>query len=93
MRRAQEYGKIRALRERAAFVTKQKNEFVVRVLTSYKIPHETNDQGAVVRINMDDKWLSVTAIEIVPSSPTAQTRAGRSPRMNCISSPPTAFWT
>jgi hypothetical protein len=63
---AQEYGKIRALRERATFVTKQKNEFVVRVLTSYRIPHETNDQGAVVRINMDDKWLAVTAIEIVP---------------------------
>ncbi|MDD4240684.1 MAG: hypothetical protein PHG54_04575 [Smithellaceae bacterium] len=63
---AQEYGKIRALRERAAYVTKQKNDFVVRVLRSYKIPHETNDQGAVVRINMDAKWLAVTAIEIVP---------------------------
>ncbi len=63
---AQEYGKIRALQERAAYVTKQKNDFIVRVLTSYKIPHELNDQGAVVRINMDNKWMTITAIEIVP---------------------------
>jgi len=63
---AQEYGKVRALQERAAYVTKQKNDFVVRVLSSYKIPHEVNDQGAVVRINMDHRWLAVTAIEIVP---------------------------
>lgn len=63
---AQEYGKIRALHERAAYVTKQKNDFVVRVLTSYKIPHEVNEQGVVVRINMDNKWMDITAIEIVP---------------------------
>ncbi|KAF0160204.1 MAG: hypothetical protein FD159_11 [Syntrophaceae bacterium] len=63
---AQEYGKIRALRERAAYVTKQKNDFIVRVLTSYKIRHEINEQGAVVRINMDNKWMDITAIEIVP---------------------------
>lgn len=50
---AQEYGKIRALQQRAAYVTKQKNDFVGRVLNSYKILHETNEQGAVVRINMD----------------------------------------
>ena len=64
--RAQEFGKIRALQERAAYVTKQKNDFIVRVLTSYKIPHELNDQGVVVRINMDNKWVDVQAIEIVP---------------------------
>jgi hypothetical protein len=63
---AQEFGKIRALKERAAYVTKQKNDFIVRVLTSYKILHEINEQGVVVRINMDEKWLDVTAIEIVP---------------------------
>lgn len=63
---AQEYGKIRALQQRAAYVTKQKNDFVVRVLSSYKIPHEVNDQGVVVRINMDNKWMDITAIEIVP---------------------------
>jgi hypothetical protein len=63
---AEEYGKIRALQQRAAYVTKQKNDFVVRVLTSYKILHEINDQGVVIRINMDEKWLDVTAIEIVP---------------------------
>jgi hypothetical protein len=63
---AQEYGKIRALRERAAHVAKLKNDFVIRVLTSYKILHETNDQGAVIRLHMGDKWMEVTAIEIVP---------------------------
>lgn len=63
---AQEYGKIRALQERAAHVTKQKNDFVIRVLTSYKIPHEISDQGAVIRIHMGDRWMDVTAIEIVP---------------------------
>jgi hypothetical protein len=63
---AQEYGKIRALQQRAAHVTKQKNDFVSRVLTSYTIPHERNAQGAVVRINMDGRWLDVTTIEIVP---------------------------
>jgi hypothetical protein len=63
---AQEYGKIRALQQRAAFVTKQKNDFIGRVLTSYKIPHELNTQGIVVRINIDGKWLDITSIEIVP---------------------------
>jgi hypothetical protein len=63
---AQEFGKIRALQQRAAYVTKQKNDFVARVLTSYKILHEVNDQGVVIRINMDEKWLDITAIEIVP---------------------------
>jgi len=63
---AQEYGKIRALQQRAAYVTKQKNDFVVRVLTSYNIPHKVNEQGVVVRINMDNKWMDITAIEIVP---------------------------
>lgn len=62
----QEYGKIRALSQRAAYVTGQKNDFIVRVLTSYKILHEINEQGTVIRILMDDKWLDITAIEIVP---------------------------
>lgn len=66
MAQAQEYGKIRALQQRAAYVTKQKNDFIVRVLTSYKIPHEVNEQGVVVRINMDNKWMSITSIEIIP---------------------------
>ncbi len=63
---AQEYGKIRALKQRAAFVTNQKNDFVARVLTSYKIPYERNAQGAIVRINLEKSWLDITAIEIVP---------------------------
>jgi len=63
---AQEYGKIRALQQRAAYVTKQKNDFVARVLTSYSIPHERNAQVVVVRINEAGQWLDVTTIEIVP---------------------------
>jgi len=63
---AQEYGRIRALQQRADFVIKQKNDFVSRVLTSYSVPHERNGEGVVVRINMDSQWLDVTAIEIVP---------------------------
>lgn len=63
---AQEYGKIRALNQRAAYVIKQRNDFVAQVLTSYAIPHERNEQGVVVRIKMDGQWLEVTAIEIVP---------------------------
>jgi len=62
----QEYGKIRALQQRAAYVTKQKNDFVARVLTTYKIPHEKNDQGAIVRINMEGQWLNINTIEIIP---------------------------
>ena len=49
-----------------AYVTRQKNDFVARVLRSYKIPHEVNDQGVVVRINMGGQWMDVTSIEIVP---------------------------
>jgi hypothetical protein len=63
---AQEYGKIRALQERAASVTKQKNDFVVRVLKTYNIPHEVNGQGVVVRINMDNQWMDIRSIEIIP---------------------------
>jgi len=90
---AQEYGKIRALQERAAYVTKQKNDFVVRVLSSYKIPHEVNEQGVVVRINMDNKWMTITAIEIVPMLKESPTKAGRLPHTNYFSLRRTGFWT
>jgi hypothetical protein len=63
---AQEFGKIRALQQRAAHVIKQKNDFIAKVLTSYAVPYERNAQGVVVRINMDGQWQEVTTIEIVP---------------------------
>lgn len=63
---SQEYGKLKALNQRAVFVTNQKNDFVTSVLTSYKIPHERNAQGIVVRINIEKTWHDVKAIEIVP---------------------------
>lgn len=63
---AQEYGKIRALNQRAAHVIKQRNDFVTQVLTSYAIPHQRNEQGAVVRIKTDGRWLDVTTVEVLP---------------------------
>jgi len=63
---AQEYGKIKVLQQRAAHITKQKNDFVVRVLKSYAIQYKLNAQGAVVRINTNGQWQDIKAIEIVP---------------------------
>jgi hypothetical protein len=63
---AQEFGKIRALDHRAVYIIQQRNDFITRVLSSYAIPHECNQKGAVVRIMMDGQWQNVTAIEIVP---------------------------
>ena len=63
---AQEYGKVRALKQRAAYVTNLKNDFVARVLTSYKIPYERNTQGAIIRINIDKNWLAINSVDIVP---------------------------
>jgi hypothetical protein len=63
---AQEYGKIRALNQRAVYVIQQRNDFVAQVLTSYAIPYERNEQGVVVRIKTDGRWLDITTIEIVP---------------------------
>jgi len=62
----QEFGKIRALQQRADTVVRQKNSFVARVLTSYQVPHQTNEQGVVVRIQVEGEWHDVTAIEIIP---------------------------
>lgn len=63
---AQEYGKIRALQERAAHITWQKNQFIINVLNAYKVPCEVNEQGAIVRLQTDNKWLTVKTIEILP---------------------------
>lgn len=63
---AQNYGQIRALKRRADTVTHQKNSFVARVLSSYKIPYQTTDQGIVARLHIEDRWHDVDQIEIVP---------------------------
>ena len=63
---AQDEGKLRAMQQRAAVITKQKNDFVVRVLNSYNIPYERNAEGTVVRISMNGQWLDVKALDIVP---------------------------
>ena len=63
---AQNYGQIRALKGRADTVTHQKNSFVARVLSSYKIPYQTTEQGIVARLHIENRWYDVNQIEIVP---------------------------
>ena len=63
---AENYGQIRALKRRADTVTHQKNSFVARVLSSYKIPYQTTEQGIVVRLHIENRWYDVNEIEIVP---------------------------
>ncbi|MFO8048993.1 MAG: hypothetical protein R6U29_08170 [Desulfosudaceae bacterium] len=62
----EDFGRVRAMRQRAEDVTRQKNEFVALVLDSYKIPHQINQQGVVVRLKTKDQWHEVNSIEIVP---------------------------
>src|SRR3990172_7299209 len=50
-----EYGKIRALQQRAAHIIRQKNDFISRVLTSYSIPYKCNADGVVVSISNDGR--------------------------------------
>ena len=63
---AQNYGQIRALKRRADTVTQQKNSFVARVLSSYKIQYQTTEQGIVARLHIENRWYDVNQIEIVP---------------------------
>jgi hypothetical protein len=60
------YGQLRALKRRAATVTRQKNDFVARVLHSYNIPYQRAEQGVIVRLQIGAKWLDVNRIDIVP---------------------------
>jgi len=73
---AQEYGRLRALQQRAAHVTNLKNAFVAGVLASYRIEHSAIAREIVVRINIDGRWQDVTAIEIVPVMTKRRTRGG-----------------
>ena len=63
---AQSYGQIRALKRRADTVTRQKNDFVARVLHSYGIPCQVTEQGIVARLHIENRWYDVKQIEIVP---------------------------
>ena len=63
---AQNYGQIRSLKRRADTVTHQKNSFVARVLSSYKIPYQITEQGIVARLHIENRWYDVNQIEIVP---------------------------
>lgn len=63
---AEEYGKLRAMQQRAVEVIRKKNDFISRVLTSYAIPHERTEEGAVLRITIDGRLVDITKIEIIP---------------------------
>jgi hypothetical protein len=56
----------RALNRRAAEVTRMKNDFVRKVLIQKGIPHQVNQRGIVVRIQVAGKWEAVDKIEIIP---------------------------
>lgn len=63
---AETNGQLRALKRRAEIVTRQKNDFVARVLNSYDIPYQRTEQGVVSRLQIGTEWLDVNRIEIVP---------------------------
>jgi hypothetical protein len=63
---AQDYGQIRALKQRADTVSQQKNNFVARVLHSYNIPCQVTQEGIVARLHIQNRWYDVKQIEIVP---------------------------
>jgi hypothetical protein len=63
---AQDYGQIRALKNRAETVNQQKNHFVAQVLHSYNIPCQVTEEGIVARLHIQNRWYDVNQIEIVP---------------------------
>jgi hypothetical protein len=63
---AQNYGQIRALKDRAETVTRQKNHFVAQVLRSYNIPCQVTEEGIVARLHIQNRWYDVKQIEIIP---------------------------
>ena len=63
---AQNYGQIRAMKNRAETVTRQKNHFVVQVLRSYNIPCKVTEEGIVAQLHIQNHWYDVNQIEIVP---------------------------
>jgi len=63
---AQDYGQIRALKNRADTVNQQKNHFVAQVLHSYNIPCQVTEEGIVARLHIQNRWYDVKQIEIVP---------------------------
>ncbi len=63
---AQDYGQIRALKNRAETVNQQKNHFVAQVLHSYNIPCQVTAEGIVARLHIQNRWYDVNQIEIVP---------------------------
>jgi len=67
------YGQIRALEQRAAEVTALKNRFMSKVLDSYQVPYERNQEGMVVRIQVENLWYRIQTVEIVPvTSPSGK---------------------
>lgn len=60
------YGRLRALNDRAITVIQMKNRFITRVLDTYDVPYESNAEGVIVRIKVENVWNDVDRIDIVP---------------------------
>ena len=57
---------LQVMKDRAETITRLKNEFVKKLLDSYRIPYEADPKGVILRIKMDGQWKEVKVIEIVP---------------------------
>ncbi len=61
-------GQLRAMKQRAAKVTRMKNQYVTRVLEYNSIPYQLTSDGIVGRLKIQGQWVEVNRIEIVPVS-------------------------
>ena len=63
---ARSAGQIKAMKQRADSVIKQKNRFVTKVLQKHGISCETDINGMITRINAHGDWVPVRKLDIVP---------------------------
>ena len=59
-------GQLRAMKQRAAKVTRMKNKYVTRVLEYNNIPYQLTPDGIIAGLKIEGKWIEVNRIEIVP---------------------------
>lgn len=51
---------------RAVMIARLKNNFVQTVLDTYHIAYKVNVRGVITKINVQDTWENVSAIDIIP---------------------------
>jgi len=59
-------GQLRAMEQRAAKVIQMKNKYVTRVLDYHNVPYQLTSEGVVGRLKLQEKWVEVNRIEIIP---------------------------